>query len=108
MAVQQDFARMRADRSSYAPRLRLARKKLLEEEGLRRELLRCLAGQNGDELVAQGQQARGLQPDDGDASFQVWRGCGKHSPGLGARLLDQARRQKRAPATERPPLTCHL
>ena len=55
------------------------------------------------ELVAQREQAGGLQPDDGNAAFEERRGGGEDAAGLGAGLLDQARRQERAPAAQRPP-----
>jgi hypothetical protein len=63
----------------------------------RRTAPRLRPRQQRTELVAQGEQAGWLQPDHRQGARQPAQGA----PGLGARLLDHARREKRAAAAQR-------
>src|SRR5688572_2453669 len=65
MAVKHRFLlRQRFEIKSEAPGIELARDELLEKVGVKRELGRFARGMHRNELVAQAEQARGLEPDD--------------------------------------------
>ena len=72
MAVQQDGLRGglqgRFERLQFAGR-RFTRQKFFEQQGMLADGLRCLTQTHHQHLIAQGQQAGWLQPDDGDAFF---------------------------------------
>ena len=93
MAVHMRLRRHRPKRE----RNLFARHPLAEGDRAARERSRFAARQQGQEFVAQGQQAGGLEADD----RRVARERRQRPPGFGARLLDQAGRKIGAAAAER-------
>ena len=91
MTVQQrGLFRQRLQRERESPRLLLARQEFLKQERILRRLLRRLAKPQRQELVAQGEEARGLEPDDRDAGFDIRAQRADGALGLGAGLVDEA------------------
>ena len=83
-------------------RVELARHEFLEQHGARRQPARFLGLQQRRDLVAEAEDAARLEPDHRDAARDIGLERRERALGLGARLLDQTDRQKRAAATQRP------
>ena len=92
MPVQQRrAARHWRQRQLEPPGRALAIDKFLQELGALRERLCRGARQHCRELIAQGQQAGGLQPDDRCTGRDVRRECVQHTLRLMQCLVDEAR-----------------
>ncbi len=103
MRVQQRaFLRQRGERQRKASGAVLTREEFLEQECVFRQAPRGVAQAHHQEFVAQRQEARRLEADDGGAALDMWQQCGDHAPRLGFCLLDQARGEIGAPAAQRP------
>ena len=101
VAVQQHLALAFGDRLGDAAGLSLAREKFLEQDRPAQASRSVSApGSIDSEFVAQREQAGGLEADDGHTARDERGGGGKDAAGLGARLLDQASGEKRAPAAQ--------
>ena len=81
--------------------LMLARQKLLQEIELLAEFADLRSKSETVQLVAQRQQAGGLQTDDRRLGGDLVLKSGEHALGLAARLLDETRREIGAAAAER-------
>ncbi len=102
MAVHQRLGGDRAERQREVPGGGLADQKLLEQQRLRADALRGFVGSQRQQFVAQRQQAARLQADDRHPA-RGERRVGRNQPvELGAGMIDQARREKGAPAAQRP------
>ena len=80
----------------------LAGEEFLEQERALGETACVIAEAHHQELVAQGQEARWLEPDDGGTARDVRRERGDDAARFGLRLVDQSRREEGAAAAERP------
>ncbi len=98
VAVHQHRRLDRREGDVEAAGLRLARDELLEQQRLPRDRDRLVAEAERQRLVAQGQEARRLEADDGDAGLGERQQCVDESADAIARLVDAAAGQERAAA----------
>ena len=105
MAVQQRARLRAAARAASARRpARCSRARNSSIRNARSARRRCAVAQSHhQELVAQRQQARRLEPDDDGAALDVRRERGHDAARLGFRLVDETRGEVRAAAAQRPP-----
>jgi hypothetical protein len=103
--MQQDFALAPADRPAMRPAA-ASRARNSSRTGLAAERCGFGARQHRQELVAQGQQAGGLQPDDGYAALEMRR-ARRARPSASARASRPDRRTgtcaRSTAAARRPP-----
>ncbi len=85
-----------------APGLRLTRQELFEQQGAPGHAPGVLARQQRQRLVAEGEEAGGLQPDHRHAGGDVGEQGVERAADLGAGLVHHADRQVRAAAAQRP------
>ena len=79
----------------------LGGEELFDEESARGEAPGVFAEPEYEELVAQGEEALGFEPDDRRAARRVRRQRRHHPPRFLARLVDQAGGEVGAPAAQR-------
>src|SRR5262245_18135500 len=97
MAVEQRLLALGAECQGQAAAA-LADQELLEQERLLRDRPGVVGAHEVDRLVAQGQEARGLEPDDRDAPARVRRQALDVPEGVLARLAEHALGDERPPA----------
>ena len=109
MAVQMRRApALVGERQGHAAGGEIGRERLLEQEGGRRQRLDLRLRQQRGELVAEGEEAGRLEPDDPRAPRHEGRERVERAAGLPPRLVDQARREVGAAAAERAAAAARL
>src|SRR5262249_12179468 len=100
--VQHDLFRQRLQRQIELPLLALARQEFLEQQGVRRQRIGCLALYQRRQLVAERQQAARLEAEDRHAARDIGRERLERALPPLARLLDQPDREEGAATAQRP------
>jgi len=78
--------------------LDFARDEFLEEQRIEREFRGLTSRQHGEKFVAKPEQARGFEPDDRHAMFDVGSKRLEHAPRFGFRFIHQPAREEGAAA----------
>ncbi|MDT4849014.1 hypothetical protein FQZ97_831230 [compost metagenome] len=107
MAVQQDRRGGRLQREFEAAGLAFAGDELFEQQRLLRDGLRLVAEAHHQRFVAQREQARGLEPDDGNAGLRQRQQRIDQCPGANLGLVHHAAGQEGPAAAVVPAALLH-